>query len=130
MDGPIIGGPAWKPDTTWLCLSGEPADRVATCLEAGPPEVEVIGAEIGGASALLSAVDAAAEGMGVREELERQWSRHGSGYAREVIQSVVNVAAGEDRRTAPHRRVSHKFRRRFGMVGVAPTGATSRSGQR
>ena len=107
VDGGIIGGPAWKPGTTWLYLSGDSAHRVAECFKAGPLETEVIGTEIGkasalkmcyaantkGTTALLCAVVAAAEGLGVREELEREWSRGGSEYAREVAQRVVGVTA-------------------------------------
>ena len=36
---------------------------------------------------------AAAEKLGVRDELARQWSRHGSTYAQEVINRVVGVTA-------------------------------------
>jgi 3-hydroxyisobutyrate dehydrogenase-like beta-hydroxyacid dehydrogenase len=107
VDGGIIGGPAWKPGTTWLYLAGASAQSVAACFEAGPFEVEVIGTEIGkasalkmcfaantkGTTALLCAVLAAAEGLGVGEELRRQWSRGGSGYAEEVTQKVVAVTA-------------------------------------
>jgi 3-hydroxyisobutyrate dehydrogenase-like beta-hydroxyacid dehydrogenase len=80
---------------------------VAECFKSGPFETEVIGDEIGkasalkmcyaantkGTTALLCAVVAAAEGLGVREELERQWSRGGSEYAHEVIQRVRKVTA-------------------------------------
>ena len=107
VDGGIIGGPAWRPDSTWLYLSGRQADRVAACFEAGPLEVEAIGAGIGkasalkmcyaantkGTTALLCAVVAAAENLGVRKDLERQWSRNGSNYGREALQKVVDVTA-------------------------------------
>ena len=90
VDGSIIGGPAWEPGRTWLYLSGQNAERVASCFSAGPLETQVIGDEIGkaaaikmcyaaytkGTTALLSAILATAEALGVRAELENQWSRN------------------------------------------------------
>ncbi len=107
VDGGIIGNPAWKPGTTWLYLSGPSAEKAAVCFKSGPLETEVIGTGIGkasalkmcyaantkGTTALRCAVVAAAEGLGVRKELERQWSRNGSKYAQEVAQQVVGVTA-------------------------------------
>ncbi len=89
VDGGIIGGPAWKPGQTWLYLSGAAAETAAALFAAGPLETEVIGQEIGkasalkmcfaaytkGTTALLSALVAAAEELGVRANLERQWAR-------------------------------------------------------
>jgi O-acetyl-ADP-ribose deacetylase (regulator of RNase III)/3-hydroxyisobutyrate dehydrogenase-like beta-hydroxyacid dehydrogenase len=88
VDGGIIGGPAWEPGATWLYLSGAAAADVADCFAAGPLECEVIGPEPGrasalkmcyaantkGGTALLCAVVAAAEALGVRRELEAQWT--------------------------------------------------------
>ena len=107
VDGGIIGGPAWKPDTTWLYLSGRAADQVAACFAGGPLATEVIGDDIGkasalkmcfaantkGTTALLCAIVAAAEEMGVRKELEKQWSRHGSEYAQNTLASISRVTA-------------------------------------
>jgi 3-hydroxyisobutyrate dehydrogenase-like beta-hydroxyacid dehydrogenase len=89
VDGGIIGGPAWQPGKTWLCLSGPRAAEVAACFSAGPLETQVLGAEIGAASALkmcyaahgkgvtalLCAVLGAAERLGVREALVGHWAR-------------------------------------------------------
>jgi 3-hydroxyisobutyrate dehydrogenase-like beta-hydroxyacid dehydrogenase len=89
VDGGIIGGPAWEANTTWLYLSGKQAGRVADCFAAGPLQAEVIGEEIGrasavkmcyaaytkGTTALLGATLAAAHRLGVREQLENQWRR-------------------------------------------------------
>ena len=36
VDGGIIGGPAWKPNRTWLYLSGEQAQEAAALFSAGP----------------------------------------------------------------------------------------------
>ena len=107
VDGGIIGGPAWKAGTTWLYLSGRAAQRVADCFSAGPLQTEVLGERIGQASALkmcyaaytkgtialLCASMAAAEELGVRGDLERQWSREGSGLAEEAPRRVTGVTA-------------------------------------
>lgn len=95
VDGGVIGGPAWAVGTTWLYLSGSQAQRVANCFSAGPLQTEVLGeipgqasamkmcyaAHTKGMTALLCAILATAEELGVRESLERQWSRDGSGLA-------------------------------------------------
>ena len=92
VDGGIIGLPPKKRGETWLYLSGEHAESIVCCFQAGPLEVEVIGAEIGKASALkmcyaaqnkgsialLLAVLGAADRMGVLEDLKRDWTRHAS----------------------------------------------------
>jgi 3-hydroxyisobutyrate dehydrogenase-like beta-hydroxyacid dehydrogenase len=102
VDGGIIGGPAWKPDTTWLYLSGCAADRVAGCFVAGPLQAKVIGEEIGkasalkmcfsayskGTSALLGAVLGASEALGVRGELESHWNRGDAAFAEKATQRV------------------------------------------
>ncbi len=105
VDGGIIGGPAWKPGETWLYLSGAEAETAAAYFKAGPMETEIIGAEIGkasalkmcfaanskGATALLSTVFAAAQQLGVREDLERQWSRGNANAAAQNQQRVRQV---------------------------------------
>ena len=107
VDGGIIGPPAWTSDRTRLYVSGPAADLVARLFSGGPLEVEIIGSEIGkasalkmcfaahtkGTTALLCTVMAAAERMGVREELENQWSRHGSDFARNTIERIRTVTA-------------------------------------
>jgi 3-hydroxyisobutyrate dehydrogenase-like beta-hydroxyacid dehydrogenase len=107
VDGSIIGGPAWEPGRTWLYLSGPEAHVAASCFSAGPLETSVIGETIGkaaalkmcfaaytkGSSALLCAIVAAAEGLGVWEELQRQWSRGGSDFAEQAVQRVRRVTA-------------------------------------
>lgn len=90
VDGGIIGGPAWRDGSAWLSLSGQQAEQAATLFTEGPLHVDVLGAEIGKASALKMAFSArakgtaaltlavmgAAESLGVREALERQWQRY------------------------------------------------------
>lgn len=107
VDGGIIGGPAWEVNTTWLYLSGRKAARVANCFSAGPLQTEVIGERIGkasavkmcyaaytkGTTALLCAILGAAEGWGVREELEGRWLRHESDLAKQATQRVRRATA-------------------------------------
>ena len=107
MDGSIIGGPAWEPGRTWLYLSGEKAQLVADFFSEGPLEVSVIGNKIGkasalkmcfaaytkGTTALLSGILAASEELGVRAELESQWSRGNSDFATITQERVRNVTA-------------------------------------
>ncbi len=107
VDGGIIGGPAWKPNSTFLYLAGEDAQVAADCFAAGPLEARILGTEIGkasalkmcfaayskGTTALLSAVVAAAEALDVREALEQQWAQDGSGFAKEAEQRVRGVTA-------------------------------------
>jgi len=107
VDGGIIGGPAWEPGKTWLYLSGEKAQQVADCFDAGPLETEVIGEAVGkasalkmcyaaytkGTSALLCAILAAAERLGVRGELAREWSRDGGEFAANTEARARRVTA-------------------------------------
>src|SRR6185295_16586912 len=107
VDGGIIGGPAWEAGTTWLYLSGREAQRVADCFSAGPLQTEVIGDEIGkasavkmcyaaytkGTTALLCAILATAEDLGVRADLEQHWRRDDPQFADQVTQRVRRVTA-------------------------------------
>lgn len=107
VDGGIIGGPAWQPGTTWLYLSGAEADRVAACFAEGALETAVIGEEVGkasalkvcfaaytkGSTALLAAILAASDQMGVRGELEAYWSRDGSDFAAQAQDRARRVTA-------------------------------------
>jgi len=104
VDGGIIGGPAWMPSTTWLYLSGSAADEAASLFSAGPLETRIVGDAIGkasalkmcfaaytkGTTALLSAILATAEVLGVRAELEQQW---GAEFADEATRKVRQVTA-------------------------------------
>jgi 3-hydroxyisobutyrate dehydrogenase-like beta-hydroxyacid dehydrogenase len=107
VDGGIIGGPAWESGKTWLYLSGSHAQRIADCFALGRLKTEVIGEHVGqasalkmcyaaytkGTTALLCAVLAAAEGMGVRRDLENQWSREKSGLYQHAENRVRGVTA-------------------------------------
>ena len=88
VDGSIIGPPAWKIGSTRLYLSGTAAEGIAALFNGTVTEAIVIGSEIGRASALkmvfaaqtkgitalVSAILATAESLGVRADLEREWS--------------------------------------------------------
>lgn len=107
VDGGIIGGPAREPNETWLYLSGEHANEIAACFSKGPLEAKIIGEQIGkasalkmcyaaytkGTTALLSAILATAEHLGVREELYRQWDKDADGFSKQVNRRVTRVTA-------------------------------------
>lgn len=107
IDGSIIGGPAWQPGKTWLYLAGAKAHQAAQFFSEGPLEIEIIGDEIGkasalkicfaaytkGTAALLSAILAASNELGVRDELEKQWSRGDTNFTAQTHQRVRHVTA-------------------------------------
>ena len=121
VDGGVIGGPAWTPGTR-LVLSGARADEVAAAFAAGPLATEVLGSELGtasalkmayasvtkGTTALLAAALAAAEGHGVGEALLRQWA--------------LDAPGSDDDRALRVRRVTRKAWRFAGeMEEIAAT---------
>lgn len=105
VDGGVIGGPAWEAGRTCLYLSGARAEEVAGCFEAGPLATRVLGDEPGAASALkmcyaaytkgttalLCAVLATAERLGVGEALSRQWAADGGGLEDEAPRRARTV---------------------------------------
>lgn len=107
IDGGIIGGPAWKPNSTWLYLSGGEAQSVADYFSAGLLETSVIGDSIGkasalkmcyaaytkGTTALLCAVLAASEALNVRAELNQQWAHDDPKLPEQNAQRVRGVTA-------------------------------------
>lgn len=107
VDGGIIGFPVWERGRTWLYLSGEKAGDAAAFCSGGPLETSVVGDVIGrasalkmcyaaytkGTTALLCAILATAEVMGVRGELETQWSRDWSDFGEQAGERVRNVTA-------------------------------------
>jgi len=107
VDGGIIGGPAWEAESTWLYLAGQKAAEVATCFHGGLLETELMGPEIGrasaikmsfaaytkGSTALLCAIMAAADELGVREDLEKQWARGGSDFIERTQNRLRRVTA-------------------------------------
>ena len=107
IDGGIIGGPAWKPNETRLYLSGPDAKIIADCFLNGPLETKILSDEIGSASALkmcyaayskgttalLAAILATAESLGVRGELYAEWDLDDAGFSEQINRKVRRVTA-------------------------------------
>jgi hypothetical protein len=107
VDGGIIGGPAWEPGHTWLYLSGQRAEAIAALFSAGPLETAVIGDGVGkasalkmcyaawtkGSTALLCAIVATADSLGVWDELQQQWSRDWPDFPEQTVGRVRRVTA-------------------------------------
>jgi 3-hydroxyisobutyrate dehydrogenase-like beta-hydroxyacid dehydrogenase len=123
VDGGIIGGPAWEPKSTWLYLSGEKAENIASLFTKGPLETKVIGNEIGkasaikmcyaayskGTTALLSAILAVADSNDVRENLYQQWEMDETGFAEKVIRRARRVTAKAWRFEGEMREIAETF---------------------
>lgn len=107
INGGIIGGPAWKPKETFLYLSGKGAQVIADCFSNGPLETKIIGDEVGkasslkmcyaaytkGTTALLAAILATAESLGVRDELYRQWELDNMDMVKQAEGRTTRVTA-------------------------------------
>ena len=107
VDGGIIGGPAWTPKETWLYLSGQHAYEIVACFSKGPLETKIIGDEIGkasalkmcyaayskGTTALLAAILATSESLGVRDELYQHWDMDDEEFSERVNQRTTRVTA-------------------------------------
>ena len=107
VDGGIIGVPVREPGKTWLYLSGDKAEEAVTLCSAGPLAACAIGESIGrasalkmcyaaytkGTSALLSAILATAEVLGVRAELQTQWSRDWPNFGEQAAERVRRETA-------------------------------------
>jgi 3-hydroxyisobutyrate dehydrogenase-like beta-hydroxyacid dehydrogenase/GNAT superfamily N-acetyltransferase len=136
VDGGLVGKPAWKPGTTWLHLSGEHAARVAECFSAGPLHTVDLGPEVGrasamkmcfaantkGTTALLTTSLGAAEKLGIREELAKQWDALNPGMAAQVSDRVRGVARKAWRFAGEMNEISATFRA-AGMPGDIHAGA-------
>jgi len=107
VDGSIIGGPAWKPDTTRLYLSGEEADRAASYFSAGPLRAINLDQSVGkasalkmcyaaytkGTTALLCAILATAEAYEIQDDLMTEWSQSIPGLAEGAPDRVRRVTS-------------------------------------
>lgn len=107
VDGSIVGPPAWEAGSTRLYLSGGSANRVADLFAGSLTQAIAIGADVGRASALkmvfaaqtkgftalLSAIQAAAEQLGVRADLEREWGFRDPNAAAQTQNRVREVTA-------------------------------------
>jgi 3-hydroxyisobutyrate dehydrogenase-like beta-hydroxyacid dehydrogenase len=106
VDGGIIGLPPTQPGTTWLYLSGTEAALVAACFAGGPLETSILGDDIGqasglkmcfaanskGTAALHTAILGAAQALGVRDALERQWDVYNPGFTAKSHARIRQVA--------------------------------------
>jgi len=107
VDGGIIGGPAWEAGKTWLYLAGPRAGEMASCFAGSPLQTRVLGETIGqasalkmcyaaytkGSSALLAAILATAERLGVREALYEQWTNDDAKMVGQATQRVRGATA-------------------------------------
>jgi 3-hydroxyisobutyrate dehydrogenase-like beta-hydroxyacid dehydrogenase len=105
VDGGIIGGPAWQPGETVLYLSGPDAQITANLFNSGPLATITLGEEPGlasalklcyasytkGTTALLCAMLATAEKLGVRQALYEQWQREGSDLAKTAERRLTHT---------------------------------------
>lgn len=124
IDGGIIGGPAWRPKETWLYLSGEYSQEIMSCFSNGPLETRSIGNEIGkasalkmcyaayskGTTALLTAILATSERLGIRRELYQQWDMDDEGFSQQVNERVTRVASKAWRFEGEMREISETLR--------------------
>jgi 3-hydroxyisobutyrate dehydrogenase-like beta-hydroxyacid dehydrogenase len=106
VDGGIIGGPAWQPGTV-LYLAGRRAAEAAVCFSAGPLEAHLLDGDVGAASALkmcyaaftkgttalLCAILAAANELGVGDALHQHWERDDPGFTARTTQRARRVTA-------------------------------------
>jgi len=123
IDGGIIGGPAWTPKETILYLSGNDSKVIADCFSNGPLEPRIIGDEIGkasalkmcyaayskGTTALLSAILATAESLGVRDELYKQWDADDPNFSEQANRRATRVTAKAWRFEGEMREIASTF---------------------
>ncbi len=136
VDGGIIGGPAWEPGKTWLYLAGPRAGEVAACFEGAPLQTVVLGDAPGaasalkmcyaaytkGSSALLAAILATAESLGVRDALYDQWARDDPKMVSQVTQRVRGSTAKAWRFVGEMEEIAATFRE-AGLPGEFHTAA-------
>ncbi|MCY4464742.1 MAG: DUF1932 domain-containing protein [Chloroflexi bacterium] len=123
VDGSIIGPPAWEKGSTRLYLSGDSAAQIANLFEDSLTEAIVIGDEVGrasalkmvfaaqtkGSTALLSAVQAVAEAMGVRGDLDSEWARRLPDAAESRANQVRSATAKAWRFTGEMQEIAATF---------------------
>jgi 3-hydroxyisobutyrate dehydrogenase-like beta-hydroxyacid dehydrogenase len=105
-------------------LSGADAGVIADCFKNGPLETKILGNEVGkasalkmcyaayskGSTALVAAVLAAAEALGVRGELYRQWESDDSNLAEQLNRRVKRATAKAWRFEGEMREIAATFR--------------------
>ena len=130
VDGSIIGPPAWQAGTTRFYLSGPSARQIADLFSGSITDAIVIGDEIGKASALkmvfaaqtkgftalISAIQAVAEKLAVRDELDREWSKRDPAAAAQKQNQVRAVTAKAWRFTGEMQEIAATF----AQAGLSP----------
>jgi len=123
VDGSIVGPPAWKADSTRLYLSGKSAQKIADLFDGSVTDAIVIGDDIGRASALkmvfaaqtkgftalLCAIQATAEKLGVRGDLDNEWSRRDPKSVEKNQNQVRGVTAKAWRFTGEMQEIADTF---------------------
>ncbi len=124
VDGGLIGPPAWKPGTTTLALAGPRAAEIADLFSGSPLLTHDLGPAVGqasalkmcyaayakGTTALLCAVLATAEQLGVRPALFREWARDGENFGAQAEQRARSVTAKAWRFTGEMDEIAATFR--------------------
>jgi 3-hydroxyisobutyrate dehydrogenase-like beta-hydroxyacid dehydrogenase len=124
VDGGIVGFPAWKPHTTCLYLAGPRAEEVAACFSAGPLDTKVLPGPVGKASALkmcyaantkgtvalLAAIVATAESLGVRDALFEQWKHDDPALPGQIEKRIQANAPKAWRFVGEMKEISRTFR--------------------
>jgi 3-hydroxyisobutyrate dehydrogenase-like beta-hydroxyacid dehydrogenase len=129
VDGGIIGLATMNPGSTWIYLSGDAAAEAAAFFGPAPLQAEAMQGGIGqasalkmcfagynkGAAALLCAVLGAADRLGVRDTLERQWQRTSGSPANAA--AILSGVAPKAWRFVPEMR---EIAATFASAGIPP----------
>ena len=123
IDGGIVGGPAWKPGTTWMYVSGSDAHIGEKCFAGSPLTVVNLKAPIGSASALKMAyaaytkgstalicgILALAEKEGVVDALFDQWKYSQKTLAESAENRAIRVTQKAWRFAGEMREIAQTF---------------------
>lgn len=124
VDGSIIGPPAWAHGTTRIYLSGTGAEEAEALFQGSPAQAVIVEGEVGrasavkmcfsayskGTTALLSAILAAADRLGVSEELRAQWTANDKGFAEKASTRVREVTRKAWRFAGEMEEIAETFR--------------------
>ncbi|MBT3251677.1 MAG: NAD(P)-dependent oxidoreductase [Candidatus Marinimicrobia bacterium] len=131
IDGGIVGGPAWKSGKTHLYLSGNGIEKIASLFAKGNLVADCLSNEIGkasaikmcyaawtkGSTALLCAIQAAADDYGVRERLDQQWDEDWPGFSEKAQNRARRVTAKAWRFSGEMEEISSTFQEAGGLGG-------------
>ena len=125
-----LGRPPGKAGSTRFYLSGTSAGRIADLFAGSVTDAIAIGDEIGKASALkmvfaaqtkgftalISAIQAVAEQLGVRADLDREWAKRDPDSVEQKRNQVRNVTAKAWRFTGEMQEIAATFE----LAGLSP----------